>query len=394
MTYPIIKLQPNRAKRVVGGHPWIYSNEVAMEAEAKALTPGALVQFQTAEGKNIGVGCFHPHNLICGRLLARDRVIIDQDWFAARFRQALALRSALYDEPYYRLVHAEADGLPGLVVDRYGDDLIVQLNSAGMDALREPLLAALDAVAQPVNIVLRNDGGARTLEGLPQQVEVAKGMLPGRITLQENGLQWVADLAEGQKTGWFYDQRANRALVARFCQDARVLDVYCHTGGFALNAAAAGATDVIGIDASAHALRCAEEAATLNGLTARTSWQRGDAYELLADYATRKEKFDVVIADPPAFIKSRKDIGPGTRGYRKLIKLAAALVKRGGTLFIASCSHHLTLESLTEQVAGGLHEAGREGQILHTVFAAPDHPVHPHLPESAYLKGLLLRITH
>lgn len=392
MTYPIIRLQPQRHKRVAGGHPWVYSNEVVMDAAAKALPAGAVTQFLAYDGRALGTGSFHPHNLISGRIFDRAGATIDAAWFMARLQRALELREQLYEAPYYRLAHAEADGLPGLVIDRYGDCLAVQLNSAGMDRLREMIVVALHEVARPTSIVLRNDGGSRALEGLPAEVAVAHGALPEALWLQENGLHFVADMAGGQKTGWFYDQRDNRALVARHCRGAKVLDVFCHTGGFALNAAAAGAAQVIGVDSSAPALQCAARAAERNGLTAIVQWQRGEAFAVLADYAARGETFDVVITDPPAFIKSRKDIAAGTRGYRKLIRHAAALVRPGGHYFMASCSHHLTLESLTEQLAAGLADAGREGQILHTVFAAPDHPVQPQVPESAYLKGLLTRV--
>ncbi len=394
MIYPIIRLQPNRAKRVTAGHPWIYSNEVAMDAAAKDLPPGGLVQFLSSEGKRIGIGSFHPHNLICGRLFTRTEAVIDADWFTAKVKQALVLRQQLFDKPFYRLVHAEADGLPGLTIDRYGEHLIAQLNSAGMALQQEALVAALDKLLQPTTILLRNDSSARVLEGLSQEVTVAKGTLPDQIALEENGLQFFANPSAGQKTGWFYDQRLNRALAASYAHGTRVLDVYCHTGGFALNAAAAGAKEVVGVDASELALSCALEAAEQNKLSAQTRWERGDAFEVMAEYGSRKEKFGLVIVDPPAFIKSRKDLGAGTRGYRKLVKLAAALVQRGSFLFVASCSHHLTLESLAEQIAAGLGDAGREGQVLHSVFAAPDHPVHPYLPESAYLKGQLLRLTH
>lgn len=363
-----------------------------MDAAAKALSPGALVQFQAHDGRSLGTGSFHPHNLICGRVFDRDAVALDQAWFRARLQRALALRGRLYDAPYYRMVHAEADGLPGLIIDRYGDCLAVQLNSAGMNGLQDVIVDALDHVLQPATIVLRNDSGSRALEGLPPEVTVARGIMPETLWLQENGLHFVLDMVAGQKTGWFYDQRDNRALLAGYCKDAQVLDVFCHTGGFALNAARAEAVTVTGVDSSALALQCAARAAERNGLAAKVQWQRGDAFAVLADYAADGRKFDVVITDPPAFIKSRKDIAVGTRGYRKLIRHAAALVKPDGVYFIASCSHHLTLDSLTEQLSAGLADAEREGQVLHTVFAAPDHPLHPHVPESAYLKGLLVRV--
>ncbi|MEJ0063519.1 MAG: class I SAM-dependent rRNA methyltransferase [Alphaproteobacteria bacterium] len=393
MTYPAIKLQSQRHKRAASGHPWIFSNEIAMDEAAKALPPGSMAEFREANGKLIGVGSFHPHTLISGRIYERGDASIDRNWFAEKFRTALALRQKLYGDPFYRLIHAEADGLPGLIVDRYGRHVIVQLNIAGMDRAREDIIAALDDVIAPETIILRNDSGSRTLEGLSQEVVAAKGALPGRIELRENNLRFAADLSGGQKTGWFYDQRGNRALIAGFCRDARMLDVYCHTGGFAINAAAAGAAHVTGVDASELALDCAAEAAKLNGLDAKCSWRRGEAFAALADYAAAGEAFDVVVADPPAFIKNRKDIASGSRGYRKLARLAAALVTPGGFLFIASCSHHMELGNFIEQTASGLRDAGRTGQILQTVFAAADHPMHPHLPESAYLKGILFRIV-
>ncbi len=392
MPLPVIRLQPNRQKRVAVGHPWVYSNEIVMDAAAKGLPAGGLVQFQTSNGQPLGVGCFHPQQLICGRLYTRDTTPIDQDWFTAQFRTALALREKLFPQPYYRLIHAEADGMPGLIVDRYGDHVIAQLNSAGMDLQQTAILGALETVLAPQTIILRNDSAMRLQEGLPQNVIIAKGTPPQRIELQENGLRFVADLAEGQKTGWFYDQRHNRALVAQFCRGADVLDVYCHTGGFALNAAAAGAKHVTGVDASGLALECAADAAQRNGLADRAHWEKAEAFGMLATYGAQGKQFDVVIADPPAFIKSRKDLAAGTRGYRKLVRLATGLVRPGGFFFLASCSHHMELINLTEQIAGGLQEAKRCGQIIHTVFAAPDHPVHPHLPESAYLKGQLLRV--
>lgn len=392
MSYPHVKLLPNRHKRAAAGHPWVFSNEVAMDAATKALPPGGMVEFRAVDGAKIGTGCFHPHNLICGRVYAHGSVVIDQAWYEGKIRTALALREQLFAEPFYRLIHAEADGLPGLIVDRYGAHLTVQLNTAGMDVAREVVVAALDAVIAPATIMLRNDSGARLREGLSQEVVTAKGAMPERITLRENNLDFIADLAEGQKTGWFYDQRSNRAAVAAMCRGARVLDVCTHTGGFALNAAAAGATHVIGIDVSELALQCAAAAAQLNHLGDKCAWEKGEAFTLLADYASRGEKFDVVIADPPAFIKTKKDVAAGIRGYRKLARLCLALVKPEGFFFLASCSHHLELANLTEQIALALHDAGREGQVLQTMFAAPDHPVHPMLPESAYLKGQLLRV--
>jgi 23S rRNA (cytosine1962-C5)-methyltransferase len=389
---PTIRLLPQRHKRVEAGHPWIYSNEIAMDAAAKTLLAGTLVRFETAQGALLGLGSFQPHNLIAGRMLTRRDETIDQNWFLQKLSSALALREKLFPAGCYRLCHAEADGLPGLIIDRYGQDCVLQVNSAGMAMLQPQIIAALQELLAPRSIILRNDSAARLQEGLTQTVTVAHGTMPERLQILENELHFVANPASGQKTGWFYDQRANRALVAKFCQGARVLDVCTHTGGFALNAAAAGASSVIGLDSSEAALSLAAEVAALNRLQAKMTWQRGEAFAALAAYAEQKEKFDVIILDPPAFIKSRKDLAAGVKGYRKLVRLAAVLLRPSAILFFASCSHPLTLELLTEQLAMGLKDAGREGQILHTVFAAADHPLHPQLPESAYLKGQLLRV--
>jgi 23S rRNA (cytosine1962-C5)-methyltransferase len=387
-TRATITLLPGRQKRAEGGHPWIYSNEIAMEAATKALPPGGLVTVRKPDGKGLGVATFNAHPLVSARLLSRDATQkIDRIFLTRTLRRALALREKLFAEPSYRLVHAEADGLPGLVVDRFGTALVCQFNTAGMALLEADVLAALDELLRPEIVVLRNDSSARLAEGLPSEVRVAKGTVDGPIEFVENGARFRADLLGGQKTGWFFDQRANRRFMSALARDGHVLDLYTFAGGFAVQAALAGAREVIGIDRSESALALAKEAASLNGVAARCTFRRAEAFAEMERLAQEDERFDVVIADPPAFIKAKKDVGAGLRGYRKLAHLAGALVAKGGFLFLASCSHNAELSAFAEAVRRGLADTGRNARILRTSGADADHPVHPALPESAYLKA-------
>ncbi len=389
-TRPVVTIQPGHHKRAALGHPWVYSNEIAMNAAAKALPPGALVTLKTSAGEALGVAMFNPHPLVSARLLDRDAArIIDQGFFAARLTAALRLREKLYRRPFYRLIHAEADGLPGVVVDRFDDVLVAEINTAGIDRLEADFLAACNDVLRPRTIVLRNDSSARGVEGLPLGQRII-GDLAGPIAVEENGCAFLADPVGGQKTGWFYDQRENRRAVAALASGARVLDLYCFSGGFAIAAARNGAREVVGIDRSEPALALARLAAERNKVAC--TFERADVFEKLESLAAAGERFDIVVADPPAFVKSRKDVGPGLRGYRKLARLVAALVAPDGFLFIASCSHNVEVESFAEAVRRGLHDANRTGRILLSAGAAPDHPVHPFLPESAYLKAQLLSV--
>lgn len=390
---PTIRLLPGRHKRARAGHPWIYSNEIAMDAEAKKLAPGTLVRLVASSGEPLGVAMFNPHTLIAARLLDRDpAAAIDRAFLARRLAAATALRERLYPGGFYRLIHAEADGLPGLVIDRYGEAVVVQANTAGMDRLLPDLIEALEAELAPRVIVLRNDSAARKLETLDNEVQVAKGELTGPVEVVENGARFLVDLQSGQKTGWFFDQRDNRAAVGRLCSGGRVLDLYTYGGGFAVAAARGGATEVIAIDRSAPALALAEESVRRNAVDAVCRFERGEAFEELERRSAAGERFDVVVADPPAFVKSRKDLAAGLRGYRKLVRLAASVVAPVGVLFIASCSHNVERDMFDEEVRRGLVDAGRSGRILLASGAAADHPVHPALPESVYLKASLIQL--
>jgi 23S rRNA (cytosine1962-C5)-methyltransferase len=390
---PIVTLLPGCHSRAEGGHPWIYSNEVVMDAAAKALIPGALVTLRRADTRPLGVAMFNPHTLIAARILDRDAGrAIGQRYFARRLDRALKLRERLYAKPYYRLIHAEADGLPGLVIDRFGAVLVMQANAAGMDRLTPVIVEVLRGLLSPEAIVLRNDSPARTQEGLPLETGVALGAVAGAVPIEENGTVFQADVLTGQKTGWFFDQRDNRSFIAGLAEGAQVLDLYCHSGGFAVAAARHGAGSVLGIDSSAPALALAAEAARLNRVAERCTFRRGDVFAEAAALGAAGERFDIVIADPPAFAPSKRAAPAALRGYRKLARLAAQLTAPSGFLFLASCSYNVGIAEFAEAVRRGLNDAGRTARILRSTGASPDHPAHPALPESAYLKALTLTL--
>lgn len=390
---PTVTLKPHGQKRLQRGHPWVYSNEIEMDNTAKAVPPGGLARLCNAQGRYMATAFFNRHPLIAARVLTRDEeVTIDGTFVTARLRRALAIREALIGVPYYRLVHAEADGLPGVIIDRFGDAVTLQVNTAGMERLTPLLIDALTAAIQPATIVLRNDGAVRRLEQLPETVEVIRGRLEGPVGLEENGARFFADLEGGQKTGWFYDQRDNRAWAAKLAKGLRVLDCYAFAGGFTVQAALAGASEVVSVDRSQNALDLATRAAEANGVSGRCRFVKAEVFQELERQAKAGEKYGLVIVDPPAFVKSKKDLAQGLKGYRKMVRLAAALVVEQGYLLAASCSHHADVDSFAEQVKRGLQDAGREGRILRSSGAAPDHPVHPALPESAYLKAQILAL--
>ncbi|MET1027392.1 MAG: class I SAM-dependent rRNA methyltransferase [Dongiaceae bacterium] len=387
-----LRLKPGGDRRLLTGHPWIYSNEIDMNPAAKALPAGSVVTLLRTDGKPLGTAFFNPKPLISARLLTRDPTAsIDAAFLRERLQRALALRERLIGVPHYRLAHAEADGFPGAVIDRYGDVVVVQAAGAGMEQLADPLAEALDALIKPRAILMRGEGPAREMEGLPAYSRMLKGEIDGPVPVIEYQARFLADPREGQKTGWFFDQRDNRALVARFAAGRRVLDLYSYMGGFGVQSALAGAQSVLAVDRSELALRNAQEAAKQNNVADRFATERAEVFDYL-EAAGGAPRYDIVVADPPAFIKSKKDFNQGSRAYRKLARLAAGRVAPGGILFIASCSHNMPVEDFGHQVGRGLNDADRRGRILFQSFAAPDHPVHPALPESAYLKALTLQL--
>lgn len=387
---PSVILRAGEDRRVRAGHPWVFSNEILMDADAKAIPPGSLATLRAPSGEALGLVTFNPHSLIAARVLSTNpEATVDALFLGRRLAQATALRDRLVGVPYYRLIHAEADGLPGVIIDRFGDALVVQVNTAGMELLTPVLLEALEAELSPSTIVLKNDSPVRELEGLKRGTTVVKGDASQPIELVENDARFVADLSGGQKTGWFYDQRDNRRFMASLAKDATVLDVYSYSGGFGVLAAARGAKSVTCVDRSQPALDAAKAAATLNGVDKVVSFEKSEVFDALERSG---KTFDVVICDPPAFVKSRKDLKTGAQGYRKLVRLAAPLVTKGGFFFVASCSHLVDPPLFAEQVRRGLRDAGRTGRILLSSGAALDHPVHPGLPETAYLKAMTLQL--
>lgn len=389
---PTVRLLAGHAKRLRGGHPWVFSNEIAMDQAAKAIEPGGLVRLIDAGGEALACATFNPHSLIAARVVDPDpNARFDADAIATRLARARDLRDRLIGAPYYRLVHAEADRLPGLVIDRFGDALVVQANTAGAERMLPDLAVALRQVLDPRTTVFRCDSPIRRLEGLETYTRTEGAAPDGPVAVPEGGVDFRADLLTGQKTGWYFDQRDNRAFVAGLAKGARVLDLYCHGGGFGLRALAAGASHAVLVDSSQPALDLAGAAAEASGL-ANVAFKRAEVFADLESRNAAREAWDVVVADPPSFVKSRKDLGAGLRGYRKLARLAAGVVAPGGFLAIASCSHNVDPPTFAEQVRRGLVDAGREARVLRAAGAAPDHPVHPALPESAYLKCLVLQV--
>ncbi len=384
MSYPVLRLRAGCERRLRSGHPWLYSNEIRPNPE---LEPGSLVRVMTADGKIFGVAYYNPHSLIAARMLSRSRdAVIDRRFLELRLRRALDLRARMFAEPFYRLLHAEGDGLPGFVLDRYGEHLVVQLNTAGAERLWPLLAEALDALLPARSILLRNDAAVRELEGLPREVRRWRGEPPRRVELIENDLVFPVDPEHGQKTGWYYDQRLNRALVRLFARDQRVLDLYGYSGAFALNALAAGAREALVVDASAPALELARESAARQGVASRLATERCEVFEILDRFARERRRFGLVLADPPSFVKSRKTLASGLRAYRRLAELAARVTAENGVLCVSCCSHNVPVDAFLRELQLGIKAATRGARRLALCGQAPDHPVHPMLAETAYLK--------
>lgn len=391
--HPAIRINEHAVRRVRMGYPWIFRSEVINIKESEAVEPGAVVDFTRDRGDFVARGYFNPRPQLCGRVLThKAEEKIERFFVYHHVEHAIVYRDKIFGQPYYRLIHGEADGLPGLVVDRYGDVVVCQLNTAGIEKLYPHIELALKSLLQPKAIVLRNDTATRETEGLEQGVRVAFGELPEPvIEIHDGAAKFYVDVMKGQKTGWFFDQRDNRRWVAQLARDSTLLDVFCHTGGFGIMAALAGSQNVTFVDSSSDALMMVDRNAMLNGVAAKCQVIEGQAFEMLEKLYRMGRRFEVVSLDPPAFIKSKKDLGAGMKGYQKLAKLAAPLVVSAGYLFFASCSSHAETRHLIEVVSDGLTKAGRQFQLIKVTGAAPDHPVHPMLPETSYLKGLTFR---
>ncbi|MAR90413.1 MAG: RlmI/RlmK family 23S rRNA methyltransferase [Pseudomonadales bacterium] len=392
---PRIRLKAKEERRLKGGHLWVYSNEVdTAVTPLQDLTPGLEVVFEEASGRPLGRGYANPHSLICGRLLTRDwKQPLNRKFLTQRLQQALALREQVYGKPYYRLVYGDSDGLSGLVVDRYGDYLVAQLNTAGMERLRELLQAALETVLAPRGILWRNDSPLREQEGLTAEVAVARGPWPDILRLEENGVEFQVPASSGQKTGWFYDHRDNRRELTRWVAGRRVLDVFAYLGGWGLQALAAGASELAAVDASEPALDQLQANADQQGVGGRVTTYQGNAFAVLEALLEQGQKFDVVVLDPPAFIKRKKDFKTGLAAYQKLNSLGLRLLQRGGLLVSASCSMQLPEATLLDTVRGAARHVDRHLQLVHRGTQGADHPVHPAMVETQYLKALFFRVT-
>ncbi|QXT38091.1 RSP_2647 family RNA methyltransferase [Gymnodinialimonas ceratoperidinii] len=390
-SFPVLRLKPKAdARRIRHGHPWAWADDLVLDRRSKAVPAGALALLEDAERQPIGIGVATVNARIGLRILDRaPDTVIDKDWLRAKINRAARLRDALYDAPYYRLIHAEGDGLPGLIVDRFGDTLVMQPNAIWLeerlDDLRDLLLEATGATT----LIKNGTSRARALEDLPEEILTLAGTAPdGPIEVPMNGATYMADVMGGQKTGLFYDQRPNHALMARLAEGARVLDVFTHVGGFALATLAAGAQSALAVDASEPALTLAGQGAQAMGCDARFDTRQGDAFTVMEALAAEGATFDLVIADPPAFAPSKPALDKGLRAYERVARLAASLVAEGGTLMLCSCSHAADLGKFRASCIRGIGRAGREPRLIYTGFAGPDHPVHPSLSDTGYLKAL------
>lgn len=392
---PVVRLKPKAEARAIRhGFPWVYADELVTDRRTQSLAPGALAVLEDGDRRPLGLVTVNVNSRIIARMLDRDpAAVIDRAWFAARIETALRLRERLYPTPFYRLVHAEADGMPGVVIDRFGDLAVVQPNAAWAEAQQEDLAAALQDVTGVRTVVKNGTGRARGLEGLAEETRLLAGAVEGPVPVQMNGATYLADVMGGQKTGLFFDQRPNHEFAARLSKGARVLDVFSHVGGFALAALAGGAVSALAVDASAPALDLAARGAEASGFADRFATRKGDAFEVMEALAEEGQVYDLVICDPPAFAPAKPALEAGLRAYERLARLAAPLVAPGGYLVLCSCSHAADLQAFRNASARGIGRGGRRAQLLHTGFAGPDHPMLLQLAESAYLKALFFRLN-
>jgi 23S rRNA (cytosine1962-C5)-methyltransferase len=392
--YPVLSLKKGEDRRLRAGHLWVYSNEV--DVERTPLTdfqPGEAAAICDSTGQVVGLGFVHPNSLICARLLQRGAARpLDRSLLIHRLNVALALRERAFERPFYRLVYGESDGVPGLVLDRFGDVVVGQIATAGMERLKDEIVAAVEKVLRPQALLWKNDGGSREMEGLPKEVVTAFGEVPQPMMVEEAGQTFAVDPVHGQKTGWFYDQRANRGRLDPWVRGARVLDLFSYVGAWGMRAAALGAEQVLCVDSASYAVESTIDNALRNGLAGKVSAERGDVFEVLRTLRAARQRFDVVILDPPAFIKRRKDHKEGLLAYRRLNEMAMQVLERDGILVTCSCSHHLGRDELLNAVQQGARHLDRQAQMLVSLHQDVDHPVHPAIPETDYIKGYIFRV--
>ncbi len=392
--YPTIRLLPKISpQKLRFGFPWVYSNELVMDRRTRKIPPGSFVNLTDAAGAFIGICTFNANSKIAARFVERcEGQIIDQNWLRQKLATALALRERLFDTPLYRLVHAEADGLPGVIIDRFGDTAVIQPNASWAENMLDDFTAILTDQFNIKTVFKNAAGRARKLEGLDDTNQVLTGVLDGPIHVPMNGATFMADIEGGQKTGLFFDQRPNHAFAAQFAKNARVLDVFSHVGGFSLTCLAHGATEATALDGSDAALELAKQGADEMGVSERFKTLRGDAFDKMKDLIDAGEKYDLVVCDPPAFAPNKAALSTGLRAYERVARLGSQLVANGGYLVLCSCSHPADLQSFRAACLTGIGKSARVAQILHTGFAGADHPTHASLGETAYLKALFFRL--
>jgi 23S rRNA (cytosine1962-C5)-methyltransferase len=390
---PELRLKRGDDRRLSAGHLWVFSNEVdTARTPLPGFEPGALCRVVSDRDKFLGYAYVNPHSLICARILGRDpEYPPSKSLIVHRLQVAQSLRRSLFDRPFYRLVYGESDALPGLVLDRFGDVIVGQIATAGMEAMRADVEAAVRKAIAPTAMLWKNDAGVRELEGLPSYVEPAFGDLPEFVDVEEGGVTFRIPLGAGQKTGWFFDQAANRLALRKYVGGSRVLDVFSYLGAWGLGALRAGATEVTCVDSSATALEGLQAAAAANGLKPATI--RGDAFDVMEQLHAERRRFDVVVIDPPAFIKRKKDIPKGEAAYRRLNQLAIQLLERDGILVSCSCSYHLEPQQLLAAIQRAARHLDRFAQVVEVGGQAPDHPIHPAIPETRYLKAYFCRVV-
>jgi 23S rRNA (cytosine1962-C5)-methyltransferase len=389
-----LKLKKGEDRRIRGGHLWVFSNEIDTRATPlTAFEAGEQALVLASDDRKIGVVYVNPASLISARIVTRDpSVAFDRSLITHRLKIALSLRERLYDDHHYRLVFGEADGLPGLIVDRYGDVAVVQITTAGMELRKDEILAALDKVIKPAGVLWRNDAAVRELEGLERYVEVASGDVPSELEVSEGGVKFGFSPHKGQKTGWFYDQRSNRDRLAAYVAEKRVLDVYSYVGAWGLRALAGGASSVTCVDTSPRAIEEIQKNAEANGFGDRVTAVQSDGLQYMREARDSAEKFDVVVLDPPAFVKRKKDLKQGSIAYRRINEQAMRLLNRDGILVTCSCSYHMPEDLFIRNLQQAARHLDRQVQILEVLQQGMDHPVHPAIPETRYLKGVIARV--
>ena len=390
-----LRLKKNEEKRLRGGHSWIFSNEVDTEqTPLKGFSPGELVQIEDSRGQALGIAYVNPDTLICARVLSRHcHTSIDTGFFCQRLETALKLRERLFDRPYYRLVFSESDGLPGLVVDRFGEVVVVQTNTRGMEQLQPIAIDALEKTLSPRAIVVKNTSSLRQLEGLADDISVVRGDLPDALLIEENGARFRIDIMAGQKTGWFFDHRPNRALAAQLSKGGSLLDLFSYSGAWGIQAALAGASSVECVDSSEAALQLADENARLNGVRERVSCTKADVFDFLKQAREERRRYQTIVLDPPALIKRKKDVKSGIEAYRRLNQGALQLLAPGGMLISASCSYHLQRDTLQDLLRTTSRHLDRNLVFIAQSGQGLDHPVHPSIPETDYLKATFCAVS-